>query len=169
MTSLICRGPNCWMSWVMLTNPISSESNLSDEVIGIRQIGWILNNINEHHFSLVNKTAIYNLLKVPFIQNLISYPPTGNKSLTYNIKYKVHKLWQAQGVGGSAKRERGGRMTCGRVGGGWKGRLRGWERDLREERSDTREGVLICPRPFPTITHYTPHPLRSAHTRSHIL
>ena len=43
------------------------------------------------------------------------------------------------------------------------------KRDLREERSDTREGVLICPRPFPTITHYTPHPLRSAHTRSHIL
>ena len=65
-TSLIWSDPNCWISWAMLTNPISSESNLSDEVIGIRQIGWIIEQYQSFWWAA---TTADNLLKVLLFKN----------------------------------------------------------------------------------------------------
>ena len=66
------------MSWVMLTNRISSESNSPDEVKGIWQIGWMIEqNINKRIYFLISHNCIWLLEDFFLFKTLIQMGQVG--------------------------------------------------------------------------------------------
>ena len=77
-TSLIWSSAKCWMSWVMLTNRISSESNSPDEVKGIWQIGRMIEqNINKRIYFLISHNCIWLLEDFFLFKTLIQMGQVG--------------------------------------------------------------------------------------------